>query len=192
MSLLANAEELEKLLLELKQQQKRPPIHTWQPPSTGHSKMTIRRDGSWWHDGGEIKRLALRQLFAQILRKEEDGQYYLVTPVEKQTVTVEDSPFLITEVIQIPAAENERFPRLVFVTNMAEKVILSDEHPLWFETAKNGDEVPYVLVREGLSARIPTEVYYQCVALLREIKKEDDTTEWWLVSGDYAVCLGAM
>lgn len=192
MSWLEREEELKQFLQELAKQESGPPLHLWDPPAVGHSKITIRRDGSWWHDGGEIKRLALRQLFASILRKEKDGAYYLVTPVEKQEVMVEDSPFLVTEFVQIPAQAGLRFPQLVFTTNLGHKVVLSDQHPFWFATANNGSEVPYIQIREGLAARLPTEVYYQCVALLREVKKEDDTTEWWLVSGNYAVCVGAM
>lgn len=192
MSWLEREQELEQLMRELAEHENGPPLHLWHPPAVGHSKITIRRDGSWWHDGGEIKRLALRQLFASILRKESDGAYYLVTPVEKQEVTVEDSPFLITELVQIPPQTGTRFPQLVFTTNLGHKVVLSHEHPFWFATAANGDEVPYIQIREGLAARLPTAVYYQCVALLREVKKDDDTTEWWLVSGDYAVCVGAM
>lgn len=191
MSIVNRGKELTALLQELDQQKSGPPLHLWDPPATGHSKITIRRDGTWWHDGGEIKKLALRQLFASILRKDDDV-YYLVTPVEKQEVTVEDSPFLATELVQVPAQEGAQFPQLVFTTNLGDKLVLSEAHPFWFATADNGDEVPYILVREGLSARIPTTVYYQCVALLREVKKDDYTTEWWLVSGDYAVCVGAM
>src|SRR5699024_11863218 len=77
MSWLEREEELKQFLQELAKQESGPPLHLWDPPAVGHSKITFRRDGSWWHDGCEIKRPALRQLFASILRKEKDGAYYL-------------------------------------------------------------------------------------------------------------------
>ena len=72
---------------------KRPPVHLWNPSHTGAIDIVIRRDGSWIHEGSEIKRLALVQLFASILRLEND-RYYLVTPVEKLEIRVDDAPFV--------------------------------------------------------------------------------------------------
>ena len=74
-----------------------PPLHLWQPELSGTIDIVIRRDGSWIHEGTQIKRFALVRIFASILRREEDGEYYLVTPVEKWRLRVECLPLVIVD-----------------------------------------------------------------------------------------------
>lgn len=73
------------------------PVETWHPESCGTMDLRIARDGVWWHEGRPIERDALVALFARVLRREEDGSYVLVTPVEKLTIEVEDAPFVMTD-----------------------------------------------------------------------------------------------
>ncbi|MEQ9317472.1 MAG: DUF1285 domain-containing protein, partial [Henriciella sp.] len=75
-----------------------PPVETWNPERSADIDMEIRADGSWWHEGGEIKRDRLVRLFSTILRRDEDGSYWLVTPYEKVVVHVEDAPFIAVRV----------------------------------------------------------------------------------------------
>src|SRR5690625_2262958 len=127
MSLLHDETALAALLEDLRQQ-KRPPLHTWDPPHRGHSQMEIKRDGSWWHQGSPIKKAALVRLFSQILRREGE-QYFLVTPVEKQEVTVADVPFVALAMERYHTPEHKH-PVISFETNVGEKVILSEANPL--------------------------------------------------------------
>lgn len=181
MSSLLQEEQLSVLLAEIAEQ-KRPPIAKWDPPARGHSKMVIKRDGTWWHDGSPIKKPALVKLFAQILRKEEQG-YFLVTPVEKQEITVEDAPFVITTLHRYQSDKSPH-PVVSFGTNVGEKVVLSQAHPL---AIKN--DTPYLHVRDNLDARLDTTIYYECVALAKE-EQGSEGAQWWLYSGDYKALLG--
>lgn len=142
----------------------RPPIHLWNPDSVKDIDIVIRRDGAWEHEGTEIKRLRLARLFATVLRLEDDGEYYLVTPVEKCRITVEDAPFAA---IAVSAEGEGSDQRLTFTTNMAEKVTADADHPIRVVVDdETGEPSPYVMVREGLEALINRSVYYELVKLL--------------------------
>lgn len=181
MSMLLSENKLSVLLDEIAQQ-KLPPIAQWDPPLNGHSQMEIKRDGSWWHQGGEIHKLSLIKLFSHILRKEGD-KYFLVTPVEKQEITVEDAPFVVTA-MQTYQAGSSLPPIIAFTINTGEQFILDKKHPL---EIKSG--VPYAVVREQLAARLDTSVYYECVAMA-QAEEKGANTQWWLYSGEYRALLG--
>ena len=125
---------------------------------TADIDITIARDGTWFHEGGAIRRPALVRLFAGILRREGED-YVLVTPVEKRRITVEDAPFLAVGVTQEGGD-------LVFRTNVDDTVTAGPAHPIRvaFDGA-TGEPSPYVLVREGLEALIARPVYYELVAM---------------------------
>jgi hypothetical protein len=112
--------------------------------------MRIAADGTWYYRGSPIGREGLVRLFASILRREADGCYVLVTPVERVGIEVEDSPFLAVEV----AVDGKgRAQRLAFRTNMGDIVTADSEHPLRFETElQTGGFKPYIRVRGGLDA----------------------------------------
>ncbi|HMT45070.1 MAG TPA: DUF1285 domain-containing protein [Chakrabartia sp.] len=133
--------------------QRLPPVHAWHPPHRGHSAMEIRRDGSWWHEGGKIERAALVRLFASILRREEDGRFVLVTPVEMMDIDVEDTPFLAVE-LKAEAGQ------LAFRTNTGEAVVAGPDHPIRVED-RDGEPHPVILVRDGLEARIERAPFYE-------------------------------
>lgn len=145
--------------------QKLPPVDRWDPPDCGESHIIIRADGSWWHRGGEIRRPALVRLFASILRREADGHYALVTPYEKQRVTVEDLPFRAVEML----SEGEGHERqLLFRLDTGELVAAGTDHPLSFGGAQDAPK-PSLHVRgalgNGLAARLARSLYYELADL---------------------------
>ena len=134
------------------------PVHLWNPDNCGEMDLVIRADGVWLHEGSPIGRPQLVRLFATILRKDPDG-YYLVTPVEKLKITVQDVPFRAVRV-------DRRGENLVFTTDMGERVVAGPEHPLRVETdPATGEPAPYVHVRGDLEARIERPVFYELVEM---------------------------
>ena len=134
------------------------------PPVVDHGDLDMRiaRDGVWFYRGTPITRPALVKLFASVLRREDDGSYWLVTPVERGRVTVEDAPFLAVEV---NSEGTGRARRLSFRTNLDEIVAAGPEHGLRIENAANGEPMPYLSVRRGLEARLNRPVFYELVDL---------------------------
>lgn len=138
------------------------PVEKWNPTHCGSIGMAIRRDGIWMHQGSPIGRMPLVKLFASILRKDADGNTYLVTPVEKIVVDVEDAPFLAVEM----AVEGEgRDQTLTFRTNVDDMVMADAAHPLRFAKQDAGGLKPYVLVRGRLEALCTRAVYAELVEL---------------------------
>ena len=127
----------------------------------------IASDGSWYHEGGLIGRPALVKLFASVLRREADGSFWLVTPVERGTITVEDAPFIVTS-MEVEGDGEEQQVR--FRTNVEDDVVLGPDHPLQMraDPAAPGNRDgwrPYVVVRDGLEARLSRPVFYELAAL---------------------------
>jgi hypothetical protein len=144
-------------IARLVEARKLPPVDKWNPTHCGHSGMRIARDGTWYHDGSPVGRPAMVRLFATILRREGDGSFVLVTPVEKLTIDVEDAPFVAVEV----KSEGEgRIRSLAFRLNTGELVVADAEHALRFEQRDDGLH-PYLQVRPGLDALVARAVYYE-------------------------------
>jgi hypothetical protein len=142
-------------------ERKLPPVDKWNPTHCGPSDMRIARDGTWYHQGSPIGRQAMVRLFSTILRRETDGRYVLVTPVEKLDIEVEDAPFVAVEL----KSEGEgRGRSLAFRLNTGDLIVAGPDHPL---RLLNGDEGPhpYVEVRAGLNALIARPVYYELANL---------------------------
>ncbi len=135
------------------------------PAFCGDIGMKIARDGTWYYQGSPIKRIALSKLFSTVLRKEEDGVHYLVTPVEKVSVEVEDSPFVAVEMEVAGEGEEQA---LTFRTNLDDGVTADAEHPLSFRSEEDGSFTPFVTVRGALTARIARSVFYDLVELAVE------------------------
>jgi hypothetical protein len=155
---------LEQMLAALKAQagtaeKGAPPVERWNPPYCGAAGFEILADGTWKHEGVRITREAMVRLFASILRKDEDGATYLVTPVEKILVAVEDAPFVA---IRADRHGEGREQSLVFTTNVGDVVTAGPQHPL---RVRYGGETPrpYVLVRGRLEARILRAPFYELV-----------------------------
>jgi len=140
-----------------------PPVERWNPPYCGDIGMAIRRDGMWTYQNSPIGRKPLVRLFSRVLRRDDDGRFYLVTPVEKVDVAVEDAPFMAVE-MEVSGAGQEQ--ALVFRTNVDDVVACGPEHPLRFEVEHgSGGLKPYLLVRGRLEALVTRAVYYDLVEL---------------------------
>lgn len=140
-----------------------PPVEKWNPPFCGDLDMEIRADGTWFYMGTPIGRAPLVRLFSTVLRKDEDGKTYLVTPVEKVGIRVADAPFLAVE---MQACETDGRLLLTFRTNVGDVVTANASHPLRFETVGDDRQLkPYLLVRGRLEALVSRAVMYDLVAL---------------------------
>jgi len=143
----------------LVEQRRLPPVEQWNPTHCGDSDMRIARDGTWYHQGSPIGRQAMVRLFSTILRREANGGFVLVTPVEKLDIVVEDAPFVAVEM----KAEGEgRTARLAFRLNTGDFVTAGHDHPLRFAAGDDGPR-PYLHVRGGLEALVARPVYYELV-----------------------------
>jgi uncharacterized protein len=144
----------------------KPPVHLWNPPSCGEIDMRIARNGTWYYQGSPIPRPAMVRLFSSILRREPDGSYVLVTPVEKCTIQVDDAPFAAVE-MTVSGEGDERL--IAFRTNVDDVVPLDAEHPLRVVVnPATGEPSPYLLVRDRLDALILRPVFYELVEMAEE------------------------
>jgi hypothetical protein len=142
-----------------------PPVHLWNPPFCGDLDMRIAADGIWYYYGTPIGRPALVKLFASVLKREDD-RYYLVTPVEKCGIVVEDAPFLAVE-LKIEAQASQRI--LHFRTNVDDWVVCGPQHALRFEPEPQpGGLKPYLHVRANLWAKVTRALLYDLVELGEE------------------------
>ena len=142
-----------------------PPVEKWNPPLSGKMDLCIARDGTWYHEGTAFQRQALVKLFASILKREGDD-YFLVTPVEKWQIDVEDAPLLVTG-CEILEAQGQQ--AIVLTTYTEDNVLLSENNPLRVTiNPETGEPSPYVLVRRNLEAKINRAVYYQLVEIAQE------------------------
>jgi uncharacterized protein len=164
-----------------------PPVHLWHPAHCGDIGLEIRADGSWWHEGARITRQPLVNLFATILRKDEDGQTYLVTPGEKVIVRVEDAPFVG---VRADRLETDNGQVIAITTNLGEVVALGPDNPLRVQIDPVSQEPrPYVLVRGGLEARILRAPFYDLVNWASEEQMADET-DLKVVSNGMTFALG--
>lgn len=135
---------------------KLPPVHLWNPDFCGDIDMHIKRDGSWNYMGTPISRQRMVKLFSTILRQD-DGEFFLVTPVEKVGIRVDDAPFLAVEM------EKDNGD-MIFRTNVDDYVKADQNHPIYVNLNKEtGEPSPYIRVRDNLDALISRSVYYELV-----------------------------
>lgn len=140
-----------------------PPVERWNPEYCGELDIRIARDGTWYYMGSPIGRKPLVKLFSSVLRKDADGGTYLVTPVEKIGITVDDAPFLAVEM----AVDGDGPDQVVsFRTHVDDIVTVDKDHPLRFEAEdETGGLKPYVLVRGRLEALVNRPVFHDLVDL---------------------------
>ncbi|TNB49317.1 DUF1285 domain-containing protein [Martelella lutilitoris] len=144
------------------------PVEKWDPPFCGDLDMEIRRDGTWFYQGTPIGRAALAHLFSTVLRKDDDGETYLVTPVEKVRIRVEDAPFVAVTMTVSGKGEEQL---LSVRTNMGDVVEIGAGHPLRFNVSgENAELKPYVRVRGRLEALFSRALTYDLVALGEEVE----------------------
>jgi uncharacterized protein len=139
-----------------------PPVHLWNPPFCGDLDMRIARDGTWFYLGTPIGRKPLVKLFASIIKREGD-RYFLVTPVEKVGITVEDAPFVA---VDFTAAGTGADRTLTFHTNVDDSVTAGPDNPIRVtRDPATGEPAPYVLIRRNLEALIDRKSFYRLVDL---------------------------
>lgn len=139
-----------------------PPVHLWNPPFCGDLDMRIARDGTWFYLGTPIGRHQLIRLFSSILKKEGDA-YFLVTPVEKVGITVDDAPFVA---VDFDARGTGRDQVLEFHTHVGDSAIAGPDHPIRVDRdPETGEPSPYVLIRANLEALIDRKSFYRLVDL---------------------------
>jgi len=139
-----------------------PPVHLWNPPFCGDIDMRIAQDGTWFYLNSPIGRKPLVQLFASVLRREADGRYFLVTPVEKVGIRVDDAPFAA---VRMSVTGSGPAQVIRFETTVEDEVTVDAQHPLRFaEEQGTGGLKPYVLVRAGLEALVSRALFYDLAA----------------------------
>ncbi len=163
-------EDLESLAARIGRQQT-PPVERWNPPYCGDLDMRIAADGTWFYLGTPIGRPALVRLFASVLKREGD-RHYLVTPVEKVGITVDDAPFMAVE-LEVEQRGPEQ--SLIFRTNVDDVVRCNTDHPLRFEPEEHtGGIKPYLYVRRELWAKVTRALFFDLVEL-GEVREQDGT-----------------
>ena len=139
-----------------------PPVHLWNPPFCGDLDIRIARDGTWFYLGTPIGRAPLVRLFSTIL-KIEDGKYFLVTPVEKVGIVVDDAPFVA---VDFTATSTGEVQDLTFETDVGDFTVAGPEHPIRVvRDPETGEPAPYVMIRAGLEALIDRKSFYRLVEL---------------------------
>jgi len=157
-----------------------PPLEEWHPELSGDMDLVIRRDGTWLYQGKPIAREETVRLFARILRREDDGEFYLVTPVEKWRIQVEDAP-LLAYALNVNEVDGEQVLRVT--TNMGETLEIGDEHPLSVgEYPETGEPRPVIGVRHGVEARLTTQTFYELADLAIERKEADGRIVYGVMS----------
>jgi uncharacterized protein len=153
------------------------PVHLWNPPFCGDIDMRIARDGTWFYQGTPIGRHALVKLFAGILRRDGDD-YFLVTPVEKVGIRVDDAPFVAVDFDPVPGG-------LEFLTNVGDRVVAGPDHPIRvLRDPASGEPAPYILIRRNLEALIDRKSFYRLVDLGHVAMQ--DGVEWFGVTSEGA------
>ncbi len=167
---------------------KRPPLHLWNPEFCGDIDMRIARDGTWYYLGSAIGRQAMVKLFATVLKREGED-FFLVTPVEKIGIRVDDAPFVAVE-LDLRGKGVSRV--ILFRTNVGDVVEAGPDHPIRVETDEvTGEPSPYVLVRDRLEALIARPVFYELVTL-GTVRESEDGKVMGVWSGGEFFTLGAL
>lgn len=126
-------------------------------------ELVIKRDGTWFHNGSPIGRMELVKLFSTVLKRDDNGDHWLQTPVEKVRVTVEAAPFIAVGMARDGEGRNQA---LTFRTNIDKEVTAGPDHPIVLRRdAATGDDIPHVVLDKGLEARLVTSVYYRLAEL---------------------------
>ncbi|MFN2100110.1 DUF1285 domain-containing protein [Altererythrobacter sp. MF3-039] len=151
---------------------KLPPVEGWAPERSGESQMRIAADGTWYHEGSPIQRQAMVRAFSGLLRREEDGSYWLVTPFEKLSIEVEDACFVATDVV-------EKDGGLAFRLNTDELIVAGPDNAL--RAAGDADNpAVYLHVRRGCEARLNRSTWAQLAEIA--IAQGSDEANGWAVS----------
>lgn len=159
---------------EITSKSKIPPVEDWNPKYCGEMDLQIKANGDWFYTGTIFKRAKLVKLLASVLKMEGD-KYYLVTPVEKLKITVDDAPFVLTEWYW----QDEYQTTMCVKNNVGDEFVLDAQHPL---SANQAGEL-YVVVRRNLLAKIHRNVYYQWIDLAKEVPTKNGTELIFISAG---------
>jgi hypothetical protein len=157
-----NATNPQNLLKNIGKHKGPAPVHLWNPPYCGEIDMRIAADGRWFHEGSPIARMPMVQLFSSILRLDDDGHYYLVTPAERVRIKVDDCPFVAQQLDIIGSGSGQT---LHFTLNTQEQVAAGPDHRIEVSLDAQGQPHPVIHVRDGLHALIIRSVFYRLVDL---------------------------
>lgn len=150
-----------------------PPVHLWNPPFCGDLDIRIARDGTWFYLGTPIGRPGMVKLFSSILKKEDD-RYFLVTPVEKVGIRVDDAPFVA---VDFDVEGQGRDQVLTFVTQVEDRAAAGPEHPIRVVRDASGEPSPYILIRRNLEALIDRKSFYRMIDL--GVHEPQDGQDWF-------------
>lgn len=165
-----------------------PPVDQWDPDFCGDLNMVITLDGRWFYENSPIGRQSLVRLFSTVLKKEGDD-YFLVTPVEKLGIQVEDVPFVITNWRREDNA-------LILTTQTGDDCVIGDDHPIELRSPPqpladpDATPIPYVKVRRNLWGRLHQNVYYQLLEHADSSIDDEGKTTWMITSQNKSYCLG--
>lgn len=163
-----------------------PPIEKWNPPYCGEIDIQVKANGDWFYGGTIFKRLPLVKLFASVMLRDEKSDsddYFLVTPVEKVKIEIEDAPFVLTQW----AWQDTEKSVMTVMTNLEDEFVLDNNHPLTI----NSEGELYVRVRRNLLAKVHRNVYYQWADLAKEVVT-DNGTQLIFTSANYDFNLGVI
>ncbi|RVT46745.1 DUF1285 domain-containing protein [Rheinheimera sediminis] len=161
--------DLKQLQLSL-QQPHLAPVELWDPAFCGDIPIRIDRQGFWFYLDSKILRPELIQLFASVLTRQQQ-EYFLLTPVEKVRIQVEDAAFVIVA-IELQTGDT---PVLIATTNLGEQVLITAEYPLFLQAQPDGQCLPYLQLWRGLTAKFSRAAYYQLVDLALPVQVEGNT-----------------
>ncbi len=161
--------ELNQILIDIDQAESQSDKRLqWQPKQVGSIDIRIAADGQWFHEGRPFQRPSLVKLFASVLRKEEEN-FFLVTPVEKLKIQVEDAPFVAT---LVEAKESA----IIFTTNLGDRLVVDADHPVRVEIdPQTQTPRPYVHYRDGLDALISRSAFFDLINLAEEQERDGKT-----------------
>jgi hypothetical protein len=161
---MSSDKDLFKLLGKFEREQKMPPVESWNPKVEGEIDIVIDAQGRWFHEGGHFDRQDLARMFASILRK--DGEsYFLVTPGEKLKISVKDVPFSIV-LMKNEIIDGQQ--QLSFITSLGDEVIANEKNKIEFRANENGDQIPYIEIRNNLWGKLNQSTYYELIELAEE------------------------
>ena len=156
-----------------------PPLEQWRPALSGDIDIRIAADGSWYHDGDPIRREAIVRVFASILRREEDGEFYLVTPVEKWRIQVDAHALIVTDIDTSPDAAK---PTLTATLNTGRQLEINRDHRLFLDPAQGN--ACCMRARHGLSAMFTRAAWYRLAELADENGEVESAGERFSLTGD--------
>jgi hypothetical protein len=179
--------DMEKLLESIPDSGERsyPPVHLWNPDHVGTIDIRIAADGTWYHEGDPIRRQSLVNLFSTVLRKDDDGRHYLVTPVERLEIVVDVAPLFVSDMYVENAGPDQT---VTFRTHTDDIARLDADHPLQVcVDPGSGEPTPLVDIRSGLKGLLARSVFYDLVDLAEEREVDGNAVQGICSAGQFHI-----